>query len=164
MAGMKHTRQRVARLLALSAALVGGFSAGATAADPAATDDTDKGTVVVEVRKIRHGRGHVRVALWRTGDGFPTEGKNAFAGLVVGIQRGTARAEFTGVPPGRFAVVVHHDEDDDGEMDTNFFGVPTEGFGTSRDAPARFGPPSYRDARMRLKPGERKRVVIEMRY
>ena len=54
------------------------------------------------------------------------------------------------VPPGTYAVAVHHDEDGDGEMDTGLFGIPSEPHGFSNNARGRFGPPSWRAARVRV--------------
>ena len=68
------------------------------------------------------------------------------------------------VAAGEFAVSMFHDENANYTLDRNFLGVPKEGWGTSRDAKANFGPPSYSDARVMLKPGERKQVVVHVRY
>ncbi len=54
--------------------------------------------------------------------------------------------EFRNVPAGRFAVAITHDEDDDGEVDRGLFGIPSEGYCTSRNAKANFGPPTWEDA------------------
>jgi len=61
-------------------------------------------------------------------------------------------------------VSMIHDENANNTMDTNFFGMPKEGWGTSRDARASFGPPSYADAVLRLAPDERKRIVVHVQY
>lgn len=37
------------------------------------------------------------------------------------------------VPPGTYSVVVHHDINGNGKVDSNLFGVPKEGVGFSRD-------------------------------
>jgi uncharacterized protein (DUF2141 family) len=71
---------------------------------------------------------------------------------------------FDVVPAGVFAVLVHHDENNDSKMQRGLFGQPAEGWGASRDPAANFGPPSFEDARMTINAGETKRVVIKMRY
>ena len=52
----------------------------------------------------------------------------------------------TDVPHGTYAVRLYHDEDDDGELDTNLFGVPQEAFGFSNNARGSMGPPDFRKA------------------
>lgn len=59
---------------------------------------------------------------------------------------GIARCDFGDVPPGTYAISFMHDENGNGDMDNNLLGMPKEPWGMSRDAPARFGPPSFEDA------------------
>ena len=51
-----------------------------------------------------------------------------------------------GVPPGVYAVQAVHDENSNRDLDRNRLGLPLEGFGFSRDAPLRIGPPRFADA------------------
>lgn len=53
------------------------------------------------------------------------------------------------LPPGRYAVKLFHDENGNGELDSNVVGLPTEGYGFSNNA-GRFGPPSFEDAAVML--------------
>ena len=48
--------------------------------------------------------------------------------------------------PGRYALSAFHDENDNGELDTNLMGIPSEGYGFGNDASAAFGPPSFEAA------------------
>lgn len=59
---------------------------------------------------------------------------------------GSVSVHIAGVPPGTYAVVAYHDENNNGHVDRNFLGIPTEAVGFSRDAPVHFGPPSWDDA------------------
>lgn len=60
-------------------------------------------------------------------------------------REGVVTATFELVP-GAYAVSVHHDDNDNGKMDTNFIGIPKEPIGLSNGALAKFGPPKYKDA------------------
>ncbi|NND94148.1 MAG: DUF2141 domain-containing protein [Flavobacteriales bacterium] len=46
---------------------------------------------------------------------------------------------------GRYALKFFHDANNNGTMDKNFFGIPTEMFGFSNDAKLRLGPPAIED-------------------
>jgi uncharacterized protein (DUF2141 family) len=59
---------------------------------------------------------------------------------------GAQAVTLEGVPPGRYAVMVHHDVNADGVINRDRLGRPTEGIGFSRDAPMLFGPPRFKDA------------------
>ena len=52
---------------------------------------------------------------------------------------------FDSLSPGPRAVRLFHDENSNGTLDTNFFGIPTEGYGFSNNPRSRFGEPSLRD-------------------
>lgn len=56
-----------------------------------------------------------------------------------------------GVPAGTWAVLVYQDENDNGKLDRNFIGIPSEPYGFSRDARSHFGPPSFEDAAIEVK-------------
>ncbi|MFZ0887958.1 MAG: DUF2141 domain-containing protein [Candidatus Binataceae bacterium] len=45
--------------------------------------------------------------------------------------------------PGTYALAVIHDENSNGKLDTDLFGIPTEGYAFSKDASAWFGTPSF---------------------
>ena len=49
-------------------------------------------------------------------------------------------------PPGTYAVAVHHDANANGAMDSNFLGMPKEGYGVSNDVRSRFRPPRFSEA------------------
>ena len=65
--------------------------------------------------------------------------------LVKAVQ-GETKAVFENVPPGTYALSIIHDSNENGELDSNFFGMPKEGFGFSNDVMGTFGPPSFQKA------------------
>jgi uncharacterized protein (DUF2141 family) len=46
-------------------------------------------------------------------------------------------------PQGVYALVVIHDEDSNGKLNTNWLGIPTEGYGFSNNAKGLLGPPKF---------------------
>ena len=53
---------------------------------------------------------------------------------------------FAGLAPGDHAVSVCHDQNNNGRLDTNPIGVPSEPLGFSRNATGMMGPPKFADA------------------
>ncbi|WP_455107339.1 DUF2141 domain-containing protein [Porphyromonas sp.] len=51
---------------------------------------------------------------------------------------------------GTYAIVIYQDENSNGRIDRNFFRLPTEPSGFSRDARPKFGPPRYKPASFSL--------------
>lgn len=53
--------------------------------------------------------------------------------------------KFNSLKAGTYAIRYFHDENENGELDTGTFGIPTEGYGFSNDARGFMGPPSFDD-------------------
>jgi uncharacterized protein (DUF2141 family) len=52
--------------------------------------------------------------------------------------------------PGAYAVAVHHDANSNGRLDTNFLGIPKEGYGVSNDARPKLRAPRFDEARLTI--------------
>lgn len=48
---------------------------------------------------------------------------------------------------GNYAIAVYHDANENGELDTNFLGIPTEKYGFSNGARGKFGPATWEQAK-----------------
>ncbi|MCP1335524.1 DUF2141 domain-containing protein [Hyphomicrobiales bacterium FT118] len=88
-----------------------------------------------------------------------------------GRSAGTRRARqgsqgfgFFRLPPGEYAVIVFHDENDNGLLDTGIFGVPVEGYGFSNNAEGFLSAPAWRAARVVLGNADHKRIAISLIY
>ena len=115
--------------------------AGLVAVPVAAAD------LAVEVSGIRSDAGRVFIAVHtpREGEEFPYSG-GMFAGLQHRAREGSVRFVLRDVPAGRYAVNAFHDENDNGSLDSNLLGIPTEGYGFANDPPTSFGPPEFDEA------------------
>lgn len=58
----------------------------------------------------------------------------------------TLTLRFEGVAPGRYAIALLHDENNNGKADRALMMMPREGFGFSRDAKVSMGPPRFDSA------------------
>jgi uncharacterized protein (DUF2141 family) len=98
----------------------------------------------VKILNIRNSTGTVACALFESPEGFPTEFlRFATNIMVIRIRGAQASCDFGDIPAGTYALAVVHDENMNGKLDTNLFGIPREGYGFSNDAKALLGPPSF---------------------
>ncbi|HEY5292108.1 MAG TPA: DUF2141 domain-containing protein [Burkholderiales bacterium] len=98
----------------------------------------------VKILNIRNSTGAVACALFESPVGFPTEFLRAATNImIIKVRHTQARCDFEDIAPGAYALAVIHDENMNGELDTNWLGVPTEGYGFSKDAKALLGAPSF---------------------
>lgn len=98
----------------------------------------------VQVLDIRNSTGTVACALFESPDGFPKAFlRSATNVMVIKVRKAQARCAFEDIPPGTYAIAAIHDENMNGELDANWLGIPTEGYGFSNDAKASLGAPSF---------------------
>jgi len=98
----------------------------------------------VIVLNIRNSTGTIACALFDSPEGFPIEALNsAMNAMVTKVRNTKARCDFEDIPPGTYALAVIHDENMNGKLDTNWLGIPTEGYGFANDARALLGAPSF---------------------
>lgn len=106
----------------LSALAVGGALLTATAAYGG-----DSGELNVRAVGFAHSGGHAVAKLFIAGDNVLGRGHWQLAATIEG---GAASFRFAELPAGRYALVVFHDENDNGQIDHGLFG-PSEPLGFS---------------------------------
>ena len=101
----------------------------------------------IEVNGFKNNNGKAKINLYNTQESFMKKGIKSVKTV---LKNNKTYAVFTDLPKGIYAVSMFHDENGNGEIDTNFIGIPTEGYGTSNDAKGFMGPPKYEDAKFEL--------------
>ncbi len=66
---------------------------------------------------------------------------------------------FSGLGEGTYAISIFHDENDNGKLDSNFIGIPSEPYAFSNNAKGMFGPPSFDQCKFEVKGGAQKIVI-----
>ena len=123
---------------------------------------TGTGSVEVSVSGLRSAKGQVLACLTAKAKGFPNCRLDPAARKLAVPAGGAVTLLFSGLPPGSYAVSLLHDENGNGKADMTLM-IPREGFGFSRDAAARFGPPKFSAAAFDVGADEVS-VPIRMRY
>ena len=120
------------------------------------------GDISVTVTDFRSMKGQVFACLARETDPFPQCNRgDGVRQLVLPTQKAD-HFTFRNVPAGRYAIALLHDENANRKMDKVLM-LPKEGFGFSRDAKVRMGPPSFSDAAFKVDEGGTDQS-IRMRY
>ena len=118
----------------------------------------------VTILSIRNSIGTVDCALFDSPNGFPRDGLHSAMRLVVmKMPSSTPRCDFEDIPSGTYALVVLHDENMNGKLDTHWLGVPKEGYGFSNDAKVAFRAPSFSNASF-IFDGKTLDLTITLRY
>lgn len=116
----------------------GGVVAFLLAAPACAADLT------VTVAGLKPQGGLLNVSLFNTAAAWNDEGEMV-AAKQVEVDEVTEVIVFAGLVPGRYAIRLMHDENGNGKLDSNFFGIPKEGWGFSNN-PRTMGPAKWDQA------------------
>lgn len=121
------------------------------------------GEVAITVTNLRSSEGVVRACMTTNPDIFPRCRQDPASHRTVVPAGEKVELVFSGVKPGRYAVALLHDENGNGKADRALGMMPKEGFGFSRDAKVRMGPPSFDSAAFDYT-GDARVLTIKMRY
>ena len=127
----------------------------------AATASAAAADLTITVTGVRASAGQLRLAVFNNPVDFPN-GKSVVTRNLP-AREGEMTAIFEGLPPGPYALALHHDENGNGKMDTSFLGLPQEGYGFSNDAPVFLGAPPFDAAAVTL-PEEGRTIAARMVY
>lgn len=104
-------------------------------------------TLEVNIANLKNQQGTLNVALYNSEDSYL---KKPFKAQSVKLYKNQVKVIFENIPAGEYAVSLYHDENENKKMDSNFMGIPKEGYGFSNNPSSMFGPASYEKAKFDL--------------
>jgi len=121
-----------------------------------------RSTITVRIESLRHDRGTIYVAALRQQACIRREegASRRRPGTVAESwgPRGVRKRRTS-----KYAIAFFQDENGNGKLDTNLLGIPTEGFGFSKDAMGKLGPPTFAAAVLSIPAGPVS-VVMHAKY
>jgi len=144
------------------------FTIAMAIATPVCAQDAAQQQDVLRVHLdgFRNNIGKAHCTLFNDSDpaAFPKEGKKAFKdGEAPSIKNAYAEIDFTGVPPGKYALVCYHDENSNGKFDESVFGMPEEGYCFSNNVKPTIMAPNFAECAFDYKGGDQP-ISITMIY
>ncbi|MGF1603857.1 MAG: DUF2141 domain-containing protein [Thermosynechococcaceae cyanobacterium] len=136
--------------------LIGAASTGLQ--QPATASST---SLTVKVNGFRSQKGQLCLSLFSRAQGFPTSGAGAAQARC--LKANAPQITFQNLKAGSYAVAVFHDANGDGVLNRNQIGIPTEGFGFSRNPRILTGPPRFSDSSVFLA-GPGQNINIKLNY
>lgn len=104
-------------------------------------------SVTVEVEGILSRKGNISISIFNDAESFM---KNSAQAMKVDLSEHEGNSfTINNLPKGEYAIIVLHDENENGELDFGGMG-PVEGYGFSNNPDSMFGPASYEESKMIL--------------
>ncbi|MFN6529227.1 DUF2141 domain-containing protein [Nostoc sp. ChiSLP03a] len=121
-------------------------------------------TLNVVVNGIHHKKGEICFRVYANEKGFPMSSTSEAQSGCAKITGTSVKKEFFGLKPGTYAVAVVDDQNGDRKLNKDFFGIPKEGFGISKNPTVSIqtGTPKFRDASFVV--NKNTTVTIIMKY
>lgn len=130
----------------------------------AAGEPPEGATVSANVVNLRSQKGNVVCRLYRSEADFPRSPTGNVRKKVTVVPGRPTRCTFENVAPGTYAMTFIHDENDNGKLDKNFLGMPTEGYGVSNNRTYATKAPSWSECKFAVERGTQRNLGIELRY
>ncbi len=110
-------------------------------------EEAQPATVKIEINGLEEISGDLYLAVYDSSDAWLGDGVVLSQKIVIDEARNgdLVVAEFE-VAQGNYAFTIFYDENTNGDLDTNFIGIPKEPIALSNNARAKFGPPKFDDA------------------
>lgn len=87
--------------------------------------------VVASISNFESNKGICRACIFNSEESFKK--MKPLVCVLAGVNNKAAQAVFNNLPAGTYALFVFHDTNNNGKMDTNFLGIPKEGYGASQN-------------------------------
>ena len=118
--------------------------------------------IIVTIDGLHTAQGTVFVGLYASPAKF-LQGNQADAQRRVKASTGPITVAFDNLAPGTYAVGAFHDENGNDHLDTNFLGLPVEGYALSNGVRAVMSKPTFQQAAFTVSNGD-KPVALHLRY
>ena len=105
-------------------------------------------TLTVEISGIKNDQGKILLQLFDSNENY--QSNKAYSANMIKAKKGVVSVTFNNLVAGEYAIRYFHDENDNGQLETNLFGMPVEGYGFSNNAKADFGPVSFVDMKVSI--------------
>jgi uncharacterized protein (DUF2141 family) len=100
--------------------------------------------LTIEINRLENSKGKILLEL-RDGE------NNYIKGITKEVKQNKCIIRIKNLEAGNYSFRYFHDENNNKELDTNWLGIPNEGFGFSNNASGLFGPPDFEETIIKLK-------------
>lgn len=104
-------------------------------------------TLIINLEGVRNNTGVIRIAIFEKNKGFPDKAEMAVKHVSVMAKEGLTTVQIPDMPLGEYAISLLHDENANGKMDFNMFGIPIEGYGFSNNPRVILSAPSFNESK-----------------
>lgn len=111
------------------------------------------------VTNIKNLKGEIKIGLYNNKASFPKK-EYMYKSVTMKVSNASETYTIKDLPKGDYAVALFHDKNSDGICNTNFLGIPEEGYGFSKNYKPILSVPSFNNCRINL--NDNMQIVIKL--
>ncbi len=105
--------------------------------------------ISIAIPNLKNTKGEILIGVYNKQDGFPKENKQ-YKYYIIKADKFSGEYNITDLPRGEYAIAIFHDTNADGICNTNFLGIPKEGYGFSKNIKPVFSVPKFNECKIDL--------------
>ncbi|MCP4442118.1 MAG: DUF2141 domain-containing protein [Aureispira sp.] len=116
--------------------------------------------LTINIEKFEQLTGKLYIAVYNKKEDFRKEDK-IYKYQILPIHETKKTIIFKNLPKGIYAISTYHDVNENGKLDTNFWGIPKEPYGFSNNPRIFMGPPSFVESHIVLAADQQIHIVLK---
>ena len=104
------------------------------------------GSLTIQIENINKSKGVIWIGIYDSADDFLIKERSILKKITIN-HTGTAKIMIPKLPYGEYAIALFHDINENGEMDSDFWGIPTEPFAFSGHIESKWRVPHYNEVK-----------------
>ena len=120
--------------------------------------------ISVRISNFENNKGSCIVCIYDNAKSFSEKGGKPVSCLTVPVDGKSAAAVFGNVRQGTYAIMVIHDANGNRKFDTNFLGIPKEGYGASQNKLPFAAAPKFEENKITVTENATTQCTIKLRY
>ncbi len=118
-----------------------------------------KQDLIINVTNIEAVKGSVGIAIYNKKEAFPKDNQH-YKKYYFKVTKSSMTYKIKDLPKGEYGIAIYHDKNSDKKCNLNFFGIPTEGYGFSRNFVPKISAPSFKQVKFSFP--KTKKLTIKM--
>lgn len=113
----------------------------------------EKATLDITITGLHENKGVIRISVYTAPDQYPYQPWRTYTVTKDSLREGVLHTVIDDLEPGLYGLCMLDDENESGQMDNNFLGLPAEGFAFANNVRPFLKKPDYSQIQFRLLPG-----------
>lgn len=106
------------------------------------------GNLVLQIKNVDAAEGTLRVAVYEGEQNFLKTGKELITTSRIVKSKKDQQVILSEVPFGKYAIAIYHDVNDNGKLDKNYLGIPTEPYAFSNNPKVKWRSPTFAETQV----------------